>query len=134
MRNSLVIIMIFLVFACSKNKLPKGILTEKEIAPVLVELHLGEAINTQQFGPEITRDNYQTDIYLSILKKFKLDQKVFETSVLYYSKHPDLYKPIYDEVLNRLNEMSVMSRAKDSIQNRNLEFKIKAKDSVRIVK
>ena len=126
--------MAILIFACSENRLPKGILTEKQIIPVMVEIHLAEAVYNQRFAQQITRENYQEDLYLSVLKKFKLDRKVFEASVLYYGKHPDKYKPVYDEVLNRLNEMNVKSRAKDSIEARKLNVKAIVKDSIQIKK
>jgi hypothetical protein len=147
MRNYLAILTIVLVLACSKNSVPRGILSEKQITPVLVELHLADAINAQQFTMEVNRNNFKEDLYLSILKKFKLDRKVFEASIFYYGKHPDLYKPVYDEVLNRLNEMEVKNKVKDSIDSRKAHArtiridtiqakttgaKIVAKDSVRI--
>jgi len=134
MRYYLIIVMVVLAFACSKNKVPKGILTDEQITPVLVELHLAEAIFAQRYALEVTRDNYQEDLYLSILKKYKLDQKTFEASVLYYGKNPVKYKPIYDEVLNRLNEMSAKSRAKDSIQIREINEKARIKDSIQALK
>lgn len=132
MRNCLIISIVILAFSCSNNKIPKGILTDKEITPVLIELHLAEAIYTQRYALEITRENYQEDLYITILKKHKLDQKVFEESVLYYGKHPDKYKPIYDEVLNRLNEMNVKARIKDSIESRNPVVKDIVKDTVTV--
>ena len=134
MRNCLIILMVVLVFACSKNKIPQGILTEKEITPVLVELHLAEAIYNQRYALEVTRESYQDDLYLTILKKYKLDRKVFEASVLYYGKHPDKYKPVYDEVLNRLNEMEVKNKIKDSIQAKKPVAKTIVKDTVQTKK
>jgi len=130
MKNCLIILMVVLAFACSKNKIPKGILTEKQIIPVLVELHLAEAINSHRNALEAGRENYPEDLYLTILKKYKLDQKVFEASVLYYGKHPDKYKPVYDEVLNRLNEMQVKVKVNDSIQTKKAAVKAIEKDSV----
>jgi len=130
MRNVLAIIIIVLALACSKNSVPRGILSEKQITPVLVELHLAEAINAQQFTMEVNRNNFKEDLYLSILKKFKLDRKVFEASILYYGKHPDLYKPVYDEVLNRLNEMEIKNKAKDSIDSRKAPVKTISKDTI----
>jgi len=130
MRNYLAILIIVLVLACSKNSVPRGILSEKKITPVLVELHLADAINAQQFTMEVNRNNFKEDLYLSILKKFKLDRKVFEASILYYGKHPDLYKPVYDEVLNRLNEMEVKNKAKDSIDSRKAPVKTISKDTI----
>jgi len=133
MRKYLIIIMAILGFACSNNKLPKGILTEEQITPALVELHLAEAINSHRNEKDVSRENYQEDLYLSILKKYKFDQKVFEASILYYGKHPDKYRPVYDEVLNRLNEMSVKSRAKDSIESRTPKVKAIVKDTAKII-
>lgn len=121
MRYFLIIIMIILTLSCSKNRVPKGILKEKQITPVLVEIHLAEAIFAQRYSQENTRENYQEDLYLSILKKYKIDRKVFEKSVLYYGEHPVKYKLVYDEVLNRLSEMSAKSRAKDSIQAKSMK-------------
>ena len=141
MRNSLILITGMLFFACSYSDVPKGILTEKEITPILVDIHLAESMFSQRYALGVTSDNYQEDLYLSVLKKYKLDRKVFEASVLYYGKHPDKYRPVYDEVLNHLNEMSVKSRAKDSIQL--VKDRLKAeqdklkppvKDSVKTVK
>jgi hypothetical protein len=129
MRKCLIILMAALAFSCSDN-VPKGILTEEEITPILVELHLAEAIFSQRNSLEITRENYQEDLYLTILKKHKLDQKAFEASVLYYGKHPDKYKPIYDEVLNRLNEMEVKAKIKDSIDSRKPIIKPIVKDTL----
>lgn len=131
MRNYLAILIIVLALACSKNSVPRGILSEKQITPVLVELHLAEAINAQRFSMEVNRLNYQEDLYLTILKKYKIDKKVFEASVLYYGKHPDLYKPVYDEVLNRLNEMEVKNKAKDSIDSKKTRIKAVIKDTIK---
>lgn len=115
MRKILIIGMAILMMACSSN-VPKGILPEKELIPVLVEIHLAESVFIQRYAMQVTRTNYLEDLYLSILKRHHLDQKKFEESILFYGKHPEIYKPIYDEVLNRLNEMHALAQAKDSIR------------------
>jgi len=134
MRKWWMISMAIMVLACSNNRVPKGILSEKQIIPVLVDLHLAEGIYNQRYVQQITRGNYQEDLYLSILKKYKLDRKVFEASVLYYGEYPNKYKPVYDEVLNRLNEMSVKSRAKDSIESRKPKVVPIVKDTAKVIK
>jgi hypothetical protein len=120
MRKLLIIGTVLLIIACSTNKTPKGILTEKEITPILIDLHIADGIYSQRYimQGQATRDNYAEDLYLSVLKKYKIDRKVLETSLFYYGKHPDIYKPIYDNVLDRLNELNVKIRVKDSIQNK----------------
>jgi len=116
MKKILIILSAILVFACMGNRTPNGIMSEKEITPIIVEIHLAEGVYAQRYMEKITRENYQEDLYLSALRKFKVDRKVFEASLLYYGKYPEKYKLIYDEVLNRLNEMDAKTRAKDSIQ------------------
>ncbi len=117
MKRFLIIATLILVLACSTNSVPSGILTEKQITPILVDIHLAEGIYSQRYLEKITRDNYQEDLYLSVIKKHKVSQKVLEASLLYYGKYPEKYKLVYDEVLNLLNEYQVKMRAKDSIQH-----------------
>jgi len=130
MRYCLIVLMVILAISCSNNKIPKGVLTQEEITPIILDLHLAEAIYTQRYTLDNKRENFQEDLYLSILKKYKLDKNAFEASVLYYGKHPDKYKPIYDEVLNRLNEMNVKARIKDSIDARKPVVKPIIKDTL----
>jgi hypothetical protein len=110
----LILILILLVYSCGKEELPKGILPKNKMVPILVDQHLAEVIFTMRFAVGVKGDNPMDDLYLSILKKHKVDQKVFEESVYYYSKHPNLYIPVYDEVLNRLNEMQVNVKLEDA--------------------
>ena len=132
MRKFLPILIVALLFGCTLNSVPKGIMSAREITPVLVDIHLAEGIFTLRSSMDIRRETFHEDIYLSVLKKHKIDQKVFEASVLYYGKHPEKYKPIYDDVVDLLNEMDVRSKAKDSIQN--IKLKPKVIDAAKIKK
>jgi hypothetical protein len=50
------------------------------------------------------------DLYLSICKKHNADRETIEKSLLFYGQHPKIFLPVYDEVLNRLNEMEVKAK------------------------
>lgn len=115
--GSLLIILIF-IFGCKSGNEPKDLLSPKEITPILVDLHLAESIYTQRYALNLTRENIQDDLYLSVLKKHKVDQKVFEQSLAYYTKYPEKYKPIYDAVVDLLNERDVKNKMNDSIRSR----------------
>ena len=52
MKYFLLILIFVLAVSCSNSKIPKGTLTYKEITPVLVELHLAEAILSQRQGQD----------------------------------------------------------------------------------
>jgi len=109
----LILLVVLLSLSCSRDKLPQGILSKEKMIPVLVDLHLAENIFTQRFALGMNKDKSVEDLYISVLKKYNVSQKVFEESVYYYSKHPDKYKLIYDEVLNRLNAMDVKAKQED---------------------
>jgi hypothetical protein len=109
----LILFALLLVVSCGGEKLPQGILPKDKMVPMLVDQHLAETIFAQRFTFGLKSDNTLNDLYLSILKKYGVDRKVFEESVFYYSKHPKQYKKIYDEVLNRLNAMEVKVKQED---------------------
>jgi hypothetical protein len=102
---SLFIILTF--FSCFKEKVPKGILPQEKMVPLLVDLHLTEPLYAKRFALGIPDSTAMNDLYLSFLKKHKVNPKQFEKSVFYYGKHPDQYKEIYNKVLDRLSEMEV---------------------------
>ena len=110
--NQHIIFLVMLVLlACSGNNLPKGVLSKKQMVPIVVDIHLSEAINTQKYNISMIRDSLPEDLYLSICKKFKLDRSVIENSLHYYGKHTREYIPIYEEVLNVLSEMNVKAKS-----------------------
>lgn len=103
------------LFACSFNRLPDGVLPRKKMVPILVDIHLAEAINNQKFSLSINRDSLPEDLYLSICKKHKIERSAIEKSLVYYGKHTREYIPIYEEVLNVLSEMEVKAKS-DSLR------------------
>ncbi len=103
----LILLVLFLTFSCGRGKLPEGILPKNKMVPMLVDQHLAQQIFSLRFQYGLKGDSIIDDLYLSILKKYNVSRKEFEESVYYYSKHPEKYKPVYDEVLNRLNAMEV---------------------------
>ena len=109
----LMVIALFMALSCGGGKLPKGILPKEKMIPLLVDQHLAEQMFSLRFSLGLKNDSVLDDLYLSVLKKNGVDRKVFEESVYYYSKHPEKYKPIYDEVLNRLNAMDVKIKRKN---------------------
>jgi hypothetical protein len=98
------------MLACCSSKLPEGVLPAKKMVPIIVDIHLAEAINGQKFNVSMVRDSLVEELYLSICKKYNLDRSIIEKSLLYYGKHTGEYVPIYDEVLNVLSEMEVKAK------------------------
>jgi hypothetical protein len=105
------IFVLLVLLACSGDNVPEGILSKKQMVPIIVDIHLSEAINTQRYNISMIRDSLPEDLYLSICKKFKLDRTVIEKSLHYYGKHTQDYIPIYEEVLNVLSEMDAKAKS-----------------------
>ncbi|MCK9411856.1 MAG: DUF4296 domain-containing protein [Prolixibacteraceae bacterium] len=98
------------IIACSGHRLPDGVLPAKKMIPILVDIHLSEAINNQKFNISLVRDSLPEELYLSVCRKHKIERSVIEKSLLYYGKHPGEYTLVYDEVLDVLNAMEVKSK------------------------
>jgi hypothetical protein len=103
-------IILALLIACSGGNLPKDVLSKKKLVPILVDIHLAEAINNQRFNLSITKDSLPEDLYLSICKKHKVERSVVEETLLYYGNNTSAFIPIYDEVLNILSEMEIKAK------------------------
>lgn len=115
MRYRTIFYLFFLLILIACNKLPKGILPAKKMVPVLVDIHLSEAINNQRFKLFLVKDSLPEELFLSICKKHKIERTDLEKSFLYYGKHTREYMPIYDQVLDVLSEMEVKVKS-DSIK------------------
>ena len=106
------ILMMFLL-ACESSHLPDGVLTRKKMVPILVDIHLSEAIFNQRFSIAMLKDSLPEDLYLSVCRKYKMDRTVLEKSLHYYGKHTAEFIPIYDQVLNVLSEMDRLGQRID---------------------
>lgn len=103
--------LVLTLLACSWNSLPKDVLSRKKMVPILVDIHLSEAVNNQKFNISIVRDSLPEDLYLSICQKHKIDRSVIEASLLYYGKHPREYLKVYNDVLDVLSEMELKAKS-----------------------
>jgi hypothetical protein len=103
-------ILLFVIFSCGDAYLPNGVLPKKKMVPIIVDIHLAEAINNQKFNISLQRDSLPEELYLSICKKHQTDRTVIERSLLYYGKHTEAYTEIYNEVLDVLSELEVMAK------------------------
>ncbi len=113
-----ILLIFFLAIAfsgCHKN----SSITGKEYVPrevlvdVLVDLHLVDAItNDRKFHQRYEADSI--DLVTPILVKYNINQAMFDTTLAEYSRHPDLFDHVYNEVLIKLN---VMLDENDKLEN-----------------
>ena len=96
-RISLYIALIFMLCGCR----PKGILHSWEMRSLLYDLHRTDALlvisNVQYENPEM-RNIY----YAQVLEKHGVTQAQFDSSLVWYTAHPQLFDKIYPKVVARL--------------------------------
>jgi hypothetical protein len=97
-------------------RIPPGILTKEEFSKVLADLALAESaanLNIKNVKIEKTDSAYAFDPFA----ENHITQAKYDSSALFYAKHPELYKEAYDEALRLLSEMQAHRVAKkDSLK------------------
>lgn len=95
-----------LLSACKPHKEdsipPANILTEEQFANVLVDSYLGEGasgINVKN----VTGEKFDSAYLFNPLKDNHVDKAKFDSSLIFYTKHPELLKRIYEKVLEQLS-------------------------------
>ena len=101
----------FFLLACGqggedKNTRPDNILNEETFAKVLLDFALAESasnINVKNVPSERLDSTYAFDP----LVENNVTRAQYDSAIVFYSKHPGLYKKIYEDVLTSLSKMQV---------------------------
>ena len=100
-RYSAVLLLGALLAACSK--VPDGILSEKKMQAVQVDMQLAEAminLDSKAFSDNARKEA----LYQSIFRKYDITQAEYDSSLIWYGRHLDIYMKVYDRVLADLNK------------------------------
>jgi hypothetical protein len=118
MKLSKIIIIVVMLFSLSckdKEAVPEEIIGKDKMVELLIDIHLSEAVYGRRYQLDLSGKNFSEDLYLSVCEKHNVNPKLFEESVFYYGTHPKNYESIYDEVLNRLNEMEDVAKSEGKL-------------------
>ena len=92
------VVILFVAQSCKQEKtLGFVVIPQDTMAIVLADLHIADAtlnvmMNTEKFS-EID------DYYFSVLKKHDISRARFDSSVTFYSRQPELYGKVYEDVM-----------------------------------
>jgi hypothetical protein len=110
MRNSIVLTICLLLFACSQEKqvvIPNNVLGKEQMAAVLTEIHLLEASMNLNISNAVTT-GAPPDLEATTLEVFKkkgITKEQYDTSFIFYTRNPQLLSEIYQLVLNNLSQL-----------------------------
>lgn len=107
MRLRLILILTLLTaLSCSDDPTKvraKHVIKKEKVVDILADIHIMDAITN---GPGYFRKynaNDSVDLYSAIFDKYGVDKADFDSTISYYSKKPELFLEIYDEVILELN-------------------------------
>lgn len=82
---------------------PANILTEEQLTIVLVDSYLAEGasgINVKN----VTGEKFDSVYAFNPAKDNNIDKAIFDSSIAFYTKHPEILKRIYEKVLEQLSK------------------------------
>ena len=101
-QNILILCLLSFVIGLSGCR-PKGILHSWELRALLYDLHRMDAL-LQVSGKQYESDEVRNIYYASVLEKHGVTQAQFDSSLVWYTAHPQLFDKIYPKVIVRLME------------------------------
>jgi len=96
-RFSLFVLGITFWVACSRT--PKGVIAEKKMRSILVDMHLAEAMINQN-PQEYNNLGNKKAVYQSVFDKYSIKEAEYDSSLIWYGKNLDLYMRIYNLALS----------------------------------
>lgn len=108
-KNGCILLCIVCCFSACTIR-PHKVLSKKQMTEVLYELHRADGI-LQAAGYNYGKDEELAKYYQQILDKHGITQAQFDSSIVWYTSHPKLFKTVYPQVTERLkNEKEERTR------------------------
>jgi len=102
----LILLLVLTFSACQKKKSIKGdeFIEREVLISVLVDIHLMDGVTQdRKFGRKYDVDSL--DVLSPIFEKHQVNKQMFDTTMLVYSRKPELLDAVYNDVLIKLNVM-----------------------------
>jgi|TARA_Y100000389_G_C17099383_1_gene335146 hypothetical protein len=94
------LVILFVGCASPEVKIPENILTQEQMMPIMVDIHVIEGARN---GSIMLGDtNGIEDYYAKVYEKHGITEDQFKSSFAFYSDNPTVFIPIYEEVLDSL--------------------------------
>lgn len=111
-------VLLFLT-ACQSEKQPKGVLNEKDMVSLLLDIHLTDGTVYQVPQVPDSLYKYSSQKYVALFKRHHTTDAAYKTSLKYYSKQPERILAIYSKIetiikakVDSLNKVTAAEAAK----------------------
>jgi hypothetical protein len=101
----LLLLMAILAVSCGHRRYGE-IIAPKKFVSVLVDIHLadGIAVENMSRGGQVARLD-SASLYGSVFTKYGVTRTMFDSTMSYYTEHPDNFQKIYNKVTAKLKRM-----------------------------
>ena len=115
--NILVLCVVCIVLGLTGCR-PRGILHSWEMRKVLVDLHKTDAL-LQVAGLNYGHEEAKNMYYAQVLEKHGITQAEFDSSLVWYTAHPQLFDKIYPKVVRQLQaeETAFLARYEEELKH-----------------
>jgi hypothetical protein len=99
----------FGLFSCGKNaekevEIPAGILSQEQFTKVLADFALAESAANMNIKNVVVQKTDSVYAFDPLLEN-NVRKSQYDSSVLFYTARPELYKKVYEQVLEMLSEL-----------------------------
>ena len=110
--------MLVTLVGCSTKTEIKGkeFVPRDELVDMLVDLHLVDGITNDRKFYRAYEDVDSVDLLGPILEKYQVSQQMFDTTMYEYSRYPEIFDQVYNDVLTKLNIMLDENDLEDIIE------------------
>ncbi|MDE7155621.1 MAG: DUF4296 domain-containing protein [Muribaculaceae bacterium] len=99
---SIIIVSIIMSIALSScHNTPKGVLSEKKMTELLIDLHKAEALSEIKYR-DFPNDSAKLQLKQAVYNLHQTDQATFDSSLRWYGYHVDKLSEVYDNVIKEL--------------------------------
>ena len=95
-------IVVLICMAASCSRVPKHILSERKMRVILYDMLLAEAI-VEVKNESFPSSKERQTVYDAVFAKHQISQAEYDSSLIWYGKHMDLYMAVYKLVLKDVN-------------------------------
>jgi len=96
----LFVLMIYLV-SCQSNKIPDTIIQPVKMEKVLYDIHMVDGYINTMSKPDSAKQ-VSAAFYKGVYKKHGIDSALYEQSMNYYYKHPQVLNDMYEHIKKKL--------------------------------
>ena len=87
-----------------KNTIPKEVMDKRVMVPILVDIHLADAIIEKRSSIEKPDTAMTQNIYQQIFQAHHITRNQFYNSYHFYETHPVILNELYAEVITELSK------------------------------